>query len=264
MRPGAEVRLPPLRFASEAGAMWPELHGAVDRTALWRGLHDALRSQYGTPARAFLEYLAEARATGEAELREAIADARRAFLTRNLPLDAPDQARTVAMRFALVAVAGEIATDMGILPWPEGEATRAAARGFACWLADRGGASSGEDAAAVQAVRTFIERHGESRFGLIEQASDGATVTGGDGRAILNRAGWRIRPRGSEGWRYLILPEAWRLDVCAGLEPTSAARALQRAGYLSGGDGKNLTRKEWVPSEGRQIRTYSITGGILE
>jgi len=264
LRPGAEVRLPALRFASDAGAMWPALHGSADRTALWRGLHEALRRHHGTAARAFLASLAAARATSEAELQEAVAQVRRSFLADHLPADAPDQARTVALRFALVAAAGEMATDMGVLPWPAGEATSAAAAGFAAWLADRGGATSGEDTAAMQAVRAFIERHGESRFGLIEHDQDGKRTIGGDLRPVPNRAGWRIRPKGGEGWRYLILPEVWRNDVCAGLDPASVARALQRAQHLQGGDGKNLARKEQVPSEGRQMRVYVVFGSILE
>lgn len=264
LRPGAEVRLPALSFALEAGAMWPALHGAADRAGLWRGLHEAMRRHHGTAARAFLERLAAARATDEAVLREAIAEARRAFLVKYLPADAPDQARTVALRFALVAAAGDMAADMGVLPWPEGEATRAAAAGLAAWLADRGGAGSGEDAAALVAVRAFIERHGEARFALVETAKDGTHEAGGDGRPVINRAGWRFRLRDNKGWRFLVLPEVWRAEVCAGLDPTSVAKALDRAGKLVPGDGRNLQRREWVPAEGGQRRGYVIDGSILD
>lgn len=110
----------------------------------------------GTTARAFLETLAAARATGKAELREAIAEGRCAFLAEHLPEDAPDQAWTVALHFALVAVAGGMAADMGVLPWPAGKASALA--GLAAWLADQGGTGSGEDTAALVAVRTFIAR----------------------------------------------------------------------------------------------------------
>jgi uncharacterized protein (DUF927 family) len=262
---GAEVRLPSLRFAEDGAAMWPELHGAANLAALWGELHSAMRRHHGTAARGFLARLAATWATAERELRETLAEARRDFLAANLPADATEQARTVVNRFALVAAAGEMAVDMGVLPWPAGEATRAAAAGLAAWLTGRGSAASGEDAAAWRQVRAFIERHGEARFGLIIHDVEGQRVMGDDGRAIHLRAGWRIQPRGGGGgWLYLILPEVWRAEVCAGLDPQQAARALQRTGHLHGGDGKNLARKEWVPSERRQLRVYAVDGSILE
>jgi uncharacterized protein (DUF927 family) len=265
LRPGAEVRLPAIRFASDAAAMWPQLHGKPDRAALWASLHAGMQRHHGAAIRVFLGRLAAARREDEAGLREAIAAHRRAFLAEHLPSDAADQARTVAARCALVAAAGEIATDMAVLPWPAGEATRAAAAALAAWLAEREGSGAGEDAAALRMVRGFIERHAEGRFGLIDRDSDGKPYSPDAGRPILNRAGWRMRPT-NEGqpWRYLILPEVWRAEVLAGLDPTAAARALHAAGFLAAGDGRNLSRKVMIPSEGRQIRVYVVSGGILE
>jgi putative DNA primase/helicase len=37
------------------------------------------------------------------------------------------RSRSVARRFALLAVAGELGIALGVLPWPEGEATAAVA-----------------------------------------------------------------------------------------------------------------------------------------
>jgi len=65
-------------------------------------------------------------------------------------------------------------------------------------------------------------------------------------------------------WQYCILPETWRGEVVAGHDPQAAARALHTAGFLERGDGRSLTRKVWVPSEGRQIRVYVVSGAILE
>lgn len=47
-------------------------------------------------------------------------------------------------------------------------------------------------------------------------------------------------------------------------DPTSAAKALHRAGLLLAGEGRNLQRREWVPSEGGQRRGYVIAGSILD
>ena len=70
----------------------------------------------------------------------------------------------VGRRFGLIAAAGELAAGLGILPWPEGEAERAAARCFNDWLQARGGTGSAELRDGIAQVRAFLEAHGSSRF----------------------------------------------------------------------------------------------------
>lgn len=55
----------------------------------------------------------------------------------------------MAARFALVGVAGAMATAAGLTGWPQGESERAAKACFDAWLAARGGAGNGEVAAIV-------------------------------------------------------------------------------------------------------------------
>ncbi|HMM85074.1 DUF927 domain-containing protein [Azohydromonas sp.] len=50
---------------------------------------------------------------------------------------ASGQVHRVGRRFALAAVAGELATDAGLTGWPQGEATAAARACFEAWLAAR-------------------------------------------------------------------------------------------------------------------------------
>ena len=59
-------------------------------------------------------------------------------------------------RFGLIAAAGKIATALNILPWPEGEATKAATVCFASWLDVRGGIEAAEEREGVEAVRSFL------------------------------------------------------------------------------------------------------------
>ena len=69
--------------------------------------------------------------------------------------DAGGQVRSVARRFALVAVAGELATKAGITGWPQGEAMRAAQVMFSAWPKERGttGASKDERAKSAASVK---------------------------------------------------------------------------------------------------------------
>ena len=126
-----------------------------------------------------------------------------------------------------------------------GRATQAALTCFMAWVAERGGVGAGEVHTTMQQVRAFFEAHGTARFAEIRQY--GTTVGGQpivppheelhDERTI-NRCGWR-RHDGDQ-WTYFVLPEAWRTDVCRGIDGEMAAKALADRGLLKR-DGKNLT-----------------------
>jgi uncharacterized protein (DUF927 family) len=155
----------------------------------------------------------------------------------------------VARRFALVAVAGELATYYGITGWLEGEAQTAAGKCFAAWLEAFGGAGNKEERAILSQVRAFFEAHGASRFESINATNE---------PRIINRAGfYRADEYGKR--EYLVLPESFRREVCGGVDSRAAALVLRKAGWLIPGEGKNMQRKESLPGMG-QTRCYVFTG----
>ena len=68
-----------------------------------------------------------------------------------------------ADRFGLIAVAGELARDFGIVPWSQGDAYTASSECFGAWLDRRGGLEPAEVRYGIAQVRRFVEAHGESR-----------------------------------------------------------------------------------------------------
>jgi len=183
------------------------------------------------------------------------------FLAEHVPAGASGQVRSVAARFGLIAAAGELARDYSVLPWPEGEAQRAAGACFRAWLAERGGVGAAEDKAALAQVRAFIESHGESRFTPLVAPGEAPP----EGSRTINRAGWRRRSDatvGGEGWEYLVLPEVWRAEVCKGSDPKRAAAVLRERGLLLGATDRWPAARVRIPGEG-QVRVYRILGTIL-
>jgi putative DNA primase/helicase len=170
----------------------------------------------------------------------------------------------VAGRFALIGTAGELARDYGVLPWPEGEALRAAGACFAAWLAERGGTGSGENTAALAQVRAFLENHGESRFTPLTPPVSGAEPTPPDITRTINRAGFRRRTGSgdAERWEYLILPETWRGEVCKGLDAKRTADMLAVRGLLLGGTERHRAVTVRIKGEG-SLRVYIVSGAIL-
>ena len=123
-------------------------------------LRHAAATFYGTAGRAFLAKLVATRAGDPDGFYELVKGLRQQFISDHLPAGSDGQVRSVAGRFGVVAAAGELATEWGILPWEIGEATQAAAICFRAWLTERGGIGAGEVQAAIRQVRAFFEQHG--------------------------------------------------------------------------------------------------------
>ena len=222
VRAGQEVRVLDVPADTGAHGLFETLHDRPTAAALADAVKAAAGRCYGTAGRAWLEILAADPEAIAAQAREVVD----AFLAEHVPPDAAGQVRRAAARFGLVAAAGELAAGLGVLPWEPGEAERSAAGCFTAWRQNRAaGDGAAEDAAAVAAARAFLGAHGSARFEVVGDAE-----TTEDGRAAINRAGWRKRD--GKGWRYLILPEAWRREVVPGMDPEAAARALRAAGFI--------------------------------
>ena len=208
---GQSVRL--IEIPADAGAghkLFESLHGFEGGDALARHLRTATDHHRGHAARVLLECVTK----DLPALADALNKEKAEWLAHHLPAGADGQVSRVAARFALAAAAGQLATDIHVLPWPEGEAARAAAICFRAWLEQRGGVGAAETEAGLSQVRAFIESHGMSRFSPI-----GTDQPEADAKTI-NRAGFRRKDLG-ERWEYLVLPQAWATEVCKGLDERS-------------------------------------------
>jgi putative DNA primase/helicase len=175
------------------------------------------------------------------------------------------QAARVAERFALISAAGEYGAQFGILPWEQSDAFNDAMELFKAWLETRGGGAPYEARQAVAQVRHFIEAHGDSRFEKLVSLKDDdrrtcADLRDPDARSPLNRAGYRKGEGAEERW--LIFPEVWTKEVCAGLDPSQVAATLASRGMLEP-DGEGNPSKS-VKVSGKSHRFYVVTPLIFE
>ncbi len=256
---GQQVRI--VDIAADAGAglgLFENIHGFASADAFARHLKTASTEHYGYPSRTFVQTLVNN--------FEAIAPAVRnyvdQFLSEYCPPNADGQVSRVAARFGLVAAGGEMARVAGILPWPDGEATKGTARCFKDWLTARGGVEPAEEREAVTSVRRFIEAHGSSRFeGMGELAPKDAGGFKIDQR-IPNRVGFR-RQTDDGGIEYLVLPEAWKSEVCVGFDATAVAKALHARGMLiPRADGK-LANNARLPGFKGAARVYILSPALM-
>jgi len=129
---GQAVRLLDIPVARQYGA-WDALHGHDDGRAFSDALKTAAAENYGTAGRAFLDRLAH----DERDFGQAL-EAVKALPEFNPP-GAQGQVKRAAARLALIALAGELAIEYGLTPWPQGHAVVAAGLALQLWHEARGG-----------------------------------------------------------------------------------------------------------------------------
>ncbi len=224
---GQQVRI--VDIPADAGAgrgIFHDLHGFAGGHELSQAIGRGSQRCYGTAQRAFLAELAKDRYKWEKKVQQQV----RALADGFRQKDFDGQVLRVVERFALVAAAGEIAQEMGIVPWQHSEPAQAA---YCClheWLDTRGGTESAEILDALSHIRNFFNLHGSSRF-------ESFHGTGTYDNNIYNRAGWWREHGGTI--EYLVFPETYRNELCRGMAPEVISKALIDKGYLiPGGSGK--------------------------
>jgi uncharacterized protein (DUF927 family) len=252
-RAGQQVRV--IDVPADAGigrGLFEVLHGAENGDAFAGSLRAATEQYYGSAIRTFLSEIC-ADIEGAADVAAAC---RNDFVETYCPGEVDGQVSRVAQRFGLVAAAGELAIECGIVPWPQGEAVKAAGKCFRDWLAERGGTGAAEITAGINQVRAFIEAHGNARFQPIGTDNDGAW------EKTANRAGFRRRDE-KGNWEFLVLPQAWRSEVCKGFDSSASAKGLAELGLLVPGENGKMARSMKVEGHGKKIRLYHLTSVIL-
>lgn len=219
MTVGQEIRFADIEADSGCSmGMVEALHGRAHSGALIADALAACEQCYGAIGQQWLNHLVIHREGLQTRLR-ARCDS---MAAQWIPPHASGQVARVAHRFALVAQAGELATEYGLTGWAEGEAEQSAKRCFFAWLEGYGGLSNQEDRRICEQVRGFLAAHGSARFQDLRDRYDSR---------IPNRLGyWR---QGLDGWReFLIQPEAFKGEVCRGLDFKRAVRVLADNGIL--------------------------------
>jgi len=245
-RAGQEVRLIDIPADAERGFGVFSHAGPHGAKTLADALKAAARTSYGTAGPEFVRRLIT---KGVEKSIAAINELMKAFKDC-APSDADGQVLRVCDCFGLVAAAGELAHDLGVVHWQRGAATEAARQCFKDWLQSRGGAEAGEVKAAISQVRLFIEKYGHSRF----EPTDGQTE-----RAVQNRAGWYKGEGNDREW--LIPPETWKSEITHGHDPHLVAHVLADRRMLEPGNDGGLTRVCKI--SGKPHRVYVLKASIF-
>jgi putative DNA primase/helicase len=261
---GQQIRL--LSINSDAGAglgVFEDLHGSASGGEFADRLKRNAAEYYGAVGRAYLEYLVEHRQAIKQEILAQIA----AFTAANKISGSGSEVYRALQRFALIGVAGELATKIGLTGWEKGESLSAAVVCFKSWIGQRGTTGGSDIESGIRQVRLFIERHGSTRF----QNLDLHGVT-----CVNNRAGckdvWKdpqAKDQKAEDaitsppYQYYIFTETFKQEVCAGYDSNAIAKALAERGHLVIQDKGRNSYKKTISGIGRP-RVYHILPSLFE
>jgi uncharacterized protein (DUF927 family)/phage/plasmid primase-like uncharacterized protein len=242
---GQEVRLADIPADAEQGmGVIEQLHGLGSSAELVGRITEGFSRSHGAVGGRWLDLLARDRTALLGSLRENL-DA----VTGELAgARASGQVRRVARRFALAALAGDLASGYGLTGWPAGEALAAARTCFTAWLSAFGGHGNHEERSLLAQVEAFLEAHGGSRFEPVDGVDRGPPVR--------DRVGFvRVGADGSK--QYLVLPEQFRREVVTGFDVKWSARVLAENNLLVT-QGDRHTCTERIPALGGIKRVYIL------
>jgi uncharacterized protein (DUF927 family) len=252
---GQEVRMVEIAAdASRGYGIFENIHGERNSQAFAEKLKRATVENHGYAGRAFVEVLANPEL--QPTLVEKVKTLIQRFVDTNVPEGATGQVGRVARRFGLVAAAGELCIELGILPWHEGEAFDACRKCFTSWIDLRGGIGNHEAEQAIARVRRFIELYGDCRFTAWTEGID----NNGLGKTI-QRAGFR-RVTADEGTEYFVLPEVYKTEICAGLNPTYVTQILVEKGFLATDSKGKAQVDQRLPGIGKK-RVYHLNAYFM-
>ena len=284
IKAGQETRLVNIRAnVNEAdggqGSIFERYSGA-EGAAMSDRLKQVTRKYYGTAGIAFIEWL-------QPQL-DTIRDGVRADIDRLTkewtPAGAHGQVARVVQRFALVAVAGELATRAGVTGWKQGEAEVAAFMCFEDWLNERGGAGNSEETKALVQVRAWFEAHQNSRFEWWHRVMDDRSPKTSNMAGYKRLVDQNGKPAktyvkeledGQETWvdnkescfmSWYVMREVFEQEICKGYNHKTVARLLLERGIIQGGgkDGKEAASKVRFPAHKDTQRCYVFKTSVIE
>jgi uncharacterized protein (DUF927 family) len=252
--PPAGIELRQADFPADAGKGL-KIHDTIqeyaDLGAFNAAIGASIEESYGVAGDAWLAKLCTAYDSLSNDVPQMVVDAANAISDSTSP-----QTRDVLYRFALIAVAGELATEYGLTGWTKGDATAAAKRVFTDWLNAFGGDDSNrEQRQIVDAVRAFLNSN-MSRF------QNMAFVCPKEELEQVRNCVGAMHPAYDEHSKAVFLVFNSQLNELAkGYSKKQIVDALEQAGMIQPPirDGR-----EYIPAHGQQRVTRIIAANETE
>lgn len=236
---GHEMRLIDIEADSRAYGAFDDLHGIANAAIFAEAMQLLARKYHGAVGRAYVECLIANKAKLNDERLQKMVRALTSQWIAKIPAEVDGQTSRVAMRFALIGLAGKIATAFGLTGWRSDEATGAAEQLFLDWYDRRYSAKRDAVDSFVKPLQDFLSANLNTLPRIEGPHADGA-----------DPAGWCDATRA-------YLPQSTWTGLFPGGSATSAAKALLDMQMLLPGEEGRFTRRFSRAVPGRP-RLYGI------
>jgi len=219
------------------------------------------KKYYGTAGIAFLESLVVSNQDFSVLHETALA----LFIKEGMS----SQEHRAVTAFALVGLAGELATEYGITGWQVGDAMQASLACFESWREFRGKGQT-EDSKILEMVKSYIDRYGDVRFTPTTFNNESSfTYTTDDGvvheqtsstnhyKDTVNfmRSGWFRDVEGNREW---LFTSTGLCDATVGYNKNRVIKALKDAGWLKLGDQNKSSTPERINGEVKRLYVVNL------
>lgn len=229
---GQEVRLLNIPIFGRHGS-FDNLHEYDNGRQFSDALQTNCKKYYGTAGIEFLEKLC----ADQQDLGALLEQFLKAFDDGSLS----SQEGRAAKRFAITALAGELATGYGVTGWEPQTALNGCVQCFKKWREEFGKGDK-EDRQIIEAVLDFIDKHGDSRFS--EPSSQ---------EKIRDRAGYYRQ--GDDGNREYLFTSSGLHEALASHDFKRGVDALRKAKMLVPGKTGNQCQ---LKVNGRNTKVYRV------
>jgi len=153
--------------------------------------------------------------------------------------------KRAASIFSVIALAGELGIEYGLLPWKEGSALDSTYIAFKRWREFQG-VTQTEDQKILQAISAFIDKHGDSRFSSTDNLEN---------KTIHERAGWY---KNTDDGRLYMFTAVGLQEAASGYERKRIIETLVQYKWLTDNDNKRYTKKTRIGSETKNLYHVQI------
>ena len=244
---GQLARMLSIPFSSKG--IFENTHGNKNHAAFAQSLVVNAQKYYGTAGPAFIQHLVD----HQDEIEQS-AGARIEDIQAILMSSCADQSETglqldVARRLATVAYAGELAIEIGILPFDTGVAIRAARTCFKAWHRQYEAEAVARDP-VFASVKGYIADHQESFIPLVEHRSAKGLPCGFTHTVDGVKA-------------FLLSQEAFQQQVCLQHGKSAVIAALKSRNLLMLGARGTPTRQIAMPSSKSGKQSFYVINPLI-
>jgi uncharacterized protein (DUF927 family) len=254
---GQELRVIDLKADAGAGlGAWDDIGAYPTGAAFSDALKAGAKAHYGHAGPEFVRVL-----LSDIDGMTAKAAAYEAEFKR-MALRAGDtgQIERGVRRFALVAAAGRLAAEAGIVPWEPLAAFGAALHLFDTWAKGFGRTAAREETSVLKRLLGVLQREGSAFAASKEDFDD--SMRSGEARSMTTYGFYGVQKgyKDTEESFYFIHRDGWE-RIFKGMDATQAAKIIKQRGYLTTDGGRY---QKALKIKGRTQKLYWVSAAILE